>query len=261
MTTVDEITSPGEFDVRIADASATPWSDGCAGFVMAEIPRRTDNDPEMLREREELIDDIVSEGVRLLEPGGRFAAFVVPPSTYPWTDPGLEIREAFERHGLLPRPAVVWVTPESQWPQLEGPDVWLGPHDPPLRIMTVVILLGGKGSHARDGGPRERALRGLPHLFEISEDEWHRDGEDMWLPEQDTDSDDTVAAEAASRLVARHTYLNEAVVCLTGEVEAALAVLRRGRRCLLAVTEQGELETATQRLADEVRKRTDSSET
>ena len=260
MTTADEITS-WEFDVQMANASATPWPDGCAGFVMAEIPRRTNNDPEVLGKREKRIDAIVAEGVRLLEPGGRFAAFVVPPSTHPWTDPGLEIRKAFKRHGLLPRPVVVWVTPESQWPLLEGPEAWLGPHDPPLRITTVVILLGGKSSHARDGRPSERARRGLPHRSEISEEQWHRDGEDTWLPEHDTDSDDTVAAEAASRLVARHTYLDEAVVCLTGEVDAAAAVLRCGRRCLLVVSEQHELETATQRLADEVQKRTDFPDT
>ena len=98
-------------------------------------------------------------------------------------------------------------------------------------------------------------------MFEIGEDEWHRDGASVWWPEQDARGNDIVAAEAASRLVARLTYLDETVVCLTGEVGAAAAVLRCGRRCLLAVSEQGALETATQRLASEVRQRSGSPDT
>ena len=101
-----------DFDAQVADASATPWPEGCAGFVMAEIPRRTDNDLEVLRERGERIDAIAAEAARLLEHGGRFAAFVVPPSTHPWTHPGREILDAFKRNGLLPRPELVWVAPK-----------------------------------------------------------------------------------------------------------------------------------------------------
>ena len=68
-------------------------------------------------------------------------------------------------------------------------------------------------------------------------------------------SDEVVAGEAAARVIAQHSFASETVVCLSGEVEAAIAAIRLGRRCRLAVRNVYEMENATRQLDRELERR------
>ena len=68
-----------------------------------------------------------------------------------------------------------------------------------------------------------------------------------------TGSDGTLTYAAVSWLVGLHSHYDAIVVCPTGEVEAAVAVIDYRRRCRLTVHNESEMAAAAHRLAEVLR--------
>ena len=62
-----------------------------------------------------------------------------------------------------------------------------------------------------------------------------------------------------ARLIAQRGMTRETMVCLSGELDAAIAAIQMGRRCRLVVDNDHKLEVANRRLKAELRRRAEAA--
>ena len=246
---------PKVIDVRVADAAGTPWPLGCAGLVMTVIPPPTDPDPDLSGKRKARIGAIVDEAGRLLENNGLLAAFLAPSTVPPWTVPGEELLEHFGRNGLERWGEILWLRPKASAPLVEESSAWRSPYNLPLRLPPVRIILATLSASFGNSAFKVDARRDLADRYFLGSQEWYRDLNAAWWPMRDTLSDEVLTGEAAARVIARHGIGRETVVCLSGELDAAIATIQMGWRCRLTVRNEHEQASATWRLSDELRRR------
>ena len=180
------------------------------------------------------IDAVVAEAARIAEHGGRIAVFVESSSAVPFEPAANAVVEAFKRAGVEPRCETVWYEDSASEGLPEGVRAWRSPHNLPQRAVSRRIVMGTVGSRARDGVPKERRERGLPHRFDMEASVWHRDTSDVWVAERDDWVDAGIPGGAASRLIALQTYEGETVAVLAASASAAVAALELGRGCVVA---------------------------
>ena len=244
--------NPKLLDVQVVVAGSTPWPEGCAGLVIGAIPPFTRSGPDLVGDWQASIEETVAESSRLLQHGGRLAAFVEAPATSPETVPGTELLELFGHYGLRYWGEVLWLRPRALCPLPEAMHLWRSPYDLPMRLPPVRIILGARSATIDECALAAVAQRGLADFGGVEPSPWGRDINTAWWPAHDTHSDEVVTGEAAARVIAQQSFAGETVVCLSGEVDAAIAAIRSGRRCRLAVRNVYELEPATQRLCGEL---------
>lgn len=244
---------PASLDVRVADADDTRWPEGCAGLVMSAIP------PSAEPERKISIKATVAEACRLLENNGLFAAFVAPSTAPPWTGQGDELLEYFGREGLRPWGEILWLRPKASAPLAEEEPVWRSPYHLPMRLPPVRIILATLDAFAREGASKPVDQRDYAERYFPGPKKWYRDFNVAWWPMQDTSSDAVLTGEAVARLIAQRGFTRETMVCLSGELDAAIAAIQMGRRCRLVVANNHELEVAKRRLEAEIRRRSETA--
>ena len=245
--------NPALLDVRVADAAATQWPEGCAGLVMSAIP------PSAEPERKISIEAIVAEACRLLENNGLFAAFVAPSHAPPWTGPGDELLEHFGRKGLRPWGEILWLRPKASARLAEEEHMWRSPYDLPMRLPPVRIMLATLDAFGSEGASKPVDQRDQADRYFPGPKKWYRDFNVAWWPMQDTSSDEVLTGEAVARLIARRGMTRETMVCLSGELDAAIAAIQMGRRCRLVVDNDHKLEVANRRLKAELRRRAEAA--
>lgn len=251
--------SPGEFDVQIADAAATPWPDGCAGLVISTFPP-SPRDRHGHKRWIGRIDAIVAEAARLLEHGGRFAALLLPSAESPSVGNGSNLLLPFKSSGLLPLGRFTfasYLTPQQPPEDKNGPRHTSGPPRSPLQAH---LILGERCAHARCTSSYGGIQRGLRGLYSINPEPWRRYIGATLSRLLNESSDGAISPEAASWLISRHSYEDAIVVCLTGEARAATVAVSDCRRCLLAVPNELEMATAAHQLADALRRRDDAKD-
>ena len=246
-------TNPALIDVRVAGADDTRWPEGCAGLVMSAIPPPADP------ERPISIEATVAEACRLLENNGLFAAFLAPSTAPPWTRPGDELLEHFGREGLRPWGEILWLRPKASVPLAEAEPVWRSPYHLAMRLPPVRIILATLDAFAREGASKPVDQRDYTDRYFPGPKKWHRDFNVAWWPMQDTSSDEVMTGEAVARLIAQRGMARETMVCLSGELDAAIAAIQMGRRCRLVVDNDHKLEVANRRLKAELRQRAEAA--
>ena len=166
------------------------------------------------------------------------------------------LHRAFKRNGLLPLGRFTFIKytisqrlhQDTRRPNKKLPS--------PLCPALGTLIVSEKCRHARCAALDEGISNGLPDTQ--SKRNQHSIGDGLprlW----DTSSNDAIANETFRHLVATHSYRGATVVCLTGEVNAAIHAIRNDRRCRVLVSDRYEMDEANRQLETELRRRSEAA--
>lgn len=204
----------------------------------------------------DMLEEVFSQCVAKLEPGGRIAVNVANLGRRPYRSLSADVTAILQdRLGLLLRGEVIWHKAKGAG----GNCAWgsfKSPGNPVIRDLTERVVIASKGRFDRALTAAERAGRGLPSEGSISVDEFMEATTDVW----------EIAAESASRvghpapfpvelperLINLYTYPGDLVLDpFMGAGTTAVAALRTGRHFVGFDTDSDYLAIAEQRIAEE----------
>jgi site-specific DNA-methyltransferase (adenine-specific) len=203
-----------------------------------------------------LLRDVFAECKRVLEPGGRIAVNVANLGRRPYRSLAGDVTDILQDLGLLLRGEVVWWKGRAAG----GSCAWgtfQRPSNPVLRDVTERIVIASKGRFDRALKPEQRLGRGLPSTATITRDEFLEATTDLW--ELPTESATRVGhpapfpVELPRRLIDLYTYEGDVVLDpFMGSGSTAVAAVRTGRHYLGFDTDDGYIDAAIRRVAEEV---------
>jgi len=203
----------------------------------------------------DLLRDVFSECKRVLEPGGRIAVNVANLGRRPYRSLSADVTGILQDLGLLLRGEVIWWKGRAAG----GSCAWGSfqhPANPVLRDITERVVIASKGRFDRALTPAQRARRGLPSTATISRDEFMEATTDLWeiAPESATKVGHPAPfpVELPMRLIELYTYERDVVLDpFIGSGSAAVAAVRTGRHYIGFDTDDGYVQAAERRIADE----------
>jgi len=206
-----------------------------------------------------LLEDVLAECVRTLEPGGRIAVNVANLGRKPYRSLSADVVGILQdRLRLLLRGEVIWQKARGAG----GSCAWGSfqrPGNPVLRDLTERVVIASKGRFNRALSPEERQERGLPAAASLSRDEFMEATTDVWdIPsEQATRVGHPAPFPVAlpERLIHLFTYEGDLVLDpFVGSGSTAVAAVRTGRHFVGYDTDEGYVRRAEQRV-EEARRR------
>lgn len=172
--------------------------------------------PESYGEYLEMLESVLAECVRVLEPGGRLAVNVANLGRKPYRSLSGDVIDILQnRLKLLLRGEVIWQKGKGS----TGSCAWgtfRSPANPVLRDITERVIIASKGRFDRARTRDERAESGLPHVVTASSDEFMEATLDVW--QIDAESARRVGHPAPfpvdlpTRLIHLYTYADDLVV-------------------------------------------------
>src|SRR6202790_3097621 len=183
----------------------------------------------------DLLREVFSECVRVLEPGGRIAVNVANLGRRPYRSLSADIIGILQDDlKLLLRGEVVWWKGRAAG----GSCAWgtfQRPSNPVLRDVTERIVIASKGRFDRALKPQQRHGLGLPSTATISRDEFLEATTDLWEmpPESATRVGHPAPFPVAlpRRLIELYTYEGDVILDpFMGSGSSAVAALRTRRR-------------------------------
>ena len=181
-----------------------------------------------------MLEEVLAECVRKLEPGGRIAVNVANLGRKPYRSLSGDVASILQdRLRLLLRGEVIWIkargaTGSCAWGSFQRPA------NPVLRDLSERIVIAGKGRFDRAVSPRERFERRLPSEASISRDEFMEATTDLWEIAPESASRVGHPApfpiELPERLIHLYTYRGDLVLDpFMGSGTTAVAALRTER--------------------------------
>ncbi|HET6663728.1 MAG TPA: site-specific DNA-methyltransferase, partial [Acidimicrobiales bacterium] len=206
-----------------------------------------------------LLEGVFAECVRKLEPGGRIAVNVANLGRKPYRSLSADVIGILQdRLGLLLRGEVIWRKARGAG----GNCAWgsfRSPANPVLRDVTERVVVASKGRFDRAIDRSQRAAAALPHLATPSADEFMEATLDVWelAPEsaRRVGHPAPFPVELPQRLIELYTWRGDVVLDpFMGVGSAAVAAVRTGRHYLGYDTDEGYVEVARRRAADELQR-------
>ena len=203
-----------------------------------------------------MLEDVFTDCVRTLEPGGRIAVNVANLGRKPYRSLAADVIAILQdRLRLLLRGEVIWQKARGA----AGNCAWgsfQSPANPVLRDLTERVVIASKGRFDRTPDVRMRQGERRPHLGSISKDEFMEATTDVW--EIATESARRVGhpapfpVELPERLIHLYTYVDDLVVDpFMGSGATAVAAIRTGRHFVGYDTDETYVEQARRRVAAE----------
>ena len=203
-----------------------------------------------------MLEAVLAECVRKLEPGGRVAVNVANLGRRPYRSLSADlIRILQDRLGLLLRGEVIWrkargAAGNCAWGSFQRPS------NPVLRDLTERVVLASKGRFDRAVPAAERAVRGLPSEGTAPVDEFMEATTDVWeIPSASATRVGHPApfpVELPQRLIDLYTYRGDLVLDpFMGAGTTAVAAVRTGRHYAGFDTDAGYVALAEERIASE----------
>ena len=191
--------------------------------------------PESYLQYLEMLHDVFSECVRVLEPGGRIAVNVANLGRRPYRSLSSDIiRILQDELGLLLRGEVVWQKAEGA----TGSVAWgsfRSASNPVLRDVTERVVIASKGRFDRARNVKRRLKEDLPHENTVTTDEFMEATLDLWRidAEQATRVGHPAPfpVELPRRLIDLYSFKDDLVLDpFLGSGSTLVAALRTGRR-------------------------------
>jgi modification methylase len=204
-----------------------------------------------------LLEGVFAESVSKLEPGGRIAVNVANLGRKPYRSLSADVIGILQdRLGLLLRGEIVWRKARGAG----GNCAWgsfRSPANPVLRDLTERVVVASKGRFDRAIDRSQRARADLPHVATPSADEFMEATLDVWelAPERArrVGHPAPFPVELPQRLIELYTWRGDVVLDpFMGVGSAAVAAVRTGRHYLGYDTDQGYVDVARRRAADEL---------
>jgi len=247
-----------------SDMSAVP--DGSVALVVTSPPyfagKQYEEEmgatgvPSSYAEYLEMLEAVLAECARTLEPGGRIAVNVANLGRKPYRSLSADVTTILQdRLQLLLRGEILWRKQEGA----AGNCAWGSfgqPVNPTIRDLTERVVVAGKGRFDRARSAKDRAAAGLPHRATITADRYMAATLDVWElpPERATRVGHPAPfpVELPEWLIDLHTYEGELVLDpFLGSGSTAVAASRLGRRFVGYDLDPAYVELARRRVADE----------
>jgi site-specific DNA-methyltransferase (adenine-specific) len=204
----------------------------------------------------DMLHEVFTECVRVLEPGGRIAVNVANLGRRPYRSLASDvIRILQDRLGLLLRGEIIWVKGQGA----SGSCAWgsfQSPANPVLRDLSERIVIASKGRFDRALARSVRAERGLPSEPSMTRDDFLELTTDVW--EFPTESAQRVGhpapfpVELPRRLIELYTYRGDVVLDpFAGSGSTAIAALQADRRFVAYDVDPDYVRRAEERIARE----------
>ncbi|MDE0267571.1 MAG: site-specific DNA-methyltransferase [Acidimicrobiaceae bacterium] len=203
-----------------------------------------------------MLEDVLAECVRKLEPGGRIAVNVANLGRRPYRSLSADVIEILQnRLQLLLRGEVIWRKAQGA----AGSCAWGSfqrPGNPVLRDVTERIIIASKGRFDRALSAAERAKRQLPSIGTVHVDEFMEATTDVWdIPPASATRVGHPApfpVELPKRLIELYTYKGDLVLDpFMGAGTTAVAAVRTGRYYVGFDIDKTYIDLAEQRVAEE----------
>ena len=205
----------------------------------------------------DLLRDVFTECVRVLEPGGRIAVNVANLGRKPYRSLSADvIRILQDDLRLLLRGEVVWVKARGA----VGSVAWgsyKSAANPVLRDITERVIIASKGRFDRARTKKQRAAEHLPHETNTTADEFMAATLDVWEIAAESarrvNHPAPFPVELAQRLIKLYTFENDLVLDpMMGSGTTLVAAVKEARRPVGYDTDEGYVETARHRVAEEM---------
>ncbi len=212
--------------------------------------------PSSYGEYLQLLEDVFSECVRTLEPGGRIAVNVANLGRKPYRSLAADVITILQdKLHLLLRGEVVWQKGEGA----SGSCAWgsfRSASNPVLRDLTERVVIASKGRFARAKSLQERTRLDLPHRNTIKADDFAAYTLDVWnVPPESARRVNHPApfpVELPARLIELYTYEDDLVLDpFMGSGSTLVAADGLDRRYVGYDLDPTYVELARQRVADE----------
>lgn len=182
----------------------------------------------------EMLRDVFSECLRVLEPGGRIAVNVANLGRKPFRSLASDVTSILQDDlRLLLRGEHVWVKSEAA----SGSVAWgsfCSPSNPVMRDLSERIIVASKGRFDRAVKRKKREERGMPFESDIAKDEFMEWTYDVWKVRPESarriGHPAPFPIEIPHRLIKLHTYVGDTVLDpFLGSGSTAVAASRLGR--------------------------------
>ena len=128
----------------------------------------------------QMLRDVFSECLRVLEPGGRFAVNVANLGRKPYRSLSADVINILQDDlGMLLRGEIIWHKAEGATGSLAWGS-YRSATNPVIRDITERVIIASKGRFDRAIKPAKREGEGLPHRSSVSADEFMEATLDVW---------------------------------------------------------------------------------
>jgi DNA modification methylase len=202
-----------------------------------------------------MLRDVLSECLRVLEPGGRLCVNVANLGRKPYRSLAGDVTTILQDElAMLLRGEVVWVKAKGAAGNCAFGS-YMKASNPVLRDLTERVVIASKGRFDRAIPWQERAKLGLPHESDISRDEFLASTLDVWeiRPERAkrVQHPAPFPVELPERLIRLYTYVGDVVLDpFLGSGSTAVAAVRTGRHYVGYDTDADYVEIAEARIAE-----------
>jgi site-specific DNA-methyltransferase (adenine-specific) len=182
-----------------------------------------------------MLRDVFAECLRVLEPGGRLCVNVANLGRKPYRSLAGDVTTILQDElAMLLRGEVVWVKAKGAAGSCAFGS-YMKASNPVLRDLTERVVIASKGRFDRAIPVKVRAEQGLPHVSDISKEEFLASTLDVWeiRPERArrVHHPAPFPVELPERFIRLYTYVGDVVLDpFLGSGSTAVAAVRTGRR-------------------------------